>query len=114
MDGFDCLQHEAILWDEASASLVCNNRKVFQHPQCMVDLGHSPTGAHVQRYYLGGCCSIIATNKWYEDLKKLPAGDREWLESNMIVFDVVQPLWEAPSELDWCEQAFGALHMHDQ
>ena len=111
LDGFDCLRHRAILWDEASASLVCNNRKIFQHPLCSVDLGHSPTGAHVKRYFLGNCCSIITTNKWYEDLKKLSVSDQQWLEANMIVFDVQQPLWETPSELDGCEDAFRALHL---
>ena len=94
LDGFDCLRHRAILWDEASASLVCNNRKVVQHPLCTVDLGHSPTGAHVKRYFLGHSCSIIATNRWHEDLLKLMAGDREWLCANTIVFDVTQPLWQ--------------------
>ena len=111
MDGFDCLKHEAILWDEASASLVSNNRKVFQHPLCEVDLGHSPTGAHVRRFYLGSCCSVITTNKWYEDLKKLPPGDQKWLEANMVVFDVERPLWEDPCDLDSCAQAFSALQI---
>ena len=96
LDGFDCLRHRCILWDEASASLVSNNRKVFQHPQCMIDLGHSPTGQHVRSYFLGNCCSVITTNKWYEDVEKLSAGDREWLSANMVVFDVEQPLWESP------------------
>ena len=111
LDGFDCLKHEAILWDEASASLVSNNRKVFQHPLCEVDLGHSPTGAHVRRFYLGSCCSVITTNKWYEDLKKLPPGDQKWLEANMVVFDVERPLWEDPCDLDSCAQAFSALQI---
>ena len=111
LDGFDCMVHKAILWDEASASLVSQNRKVFQHPLCMVDLGHSPTGAHVRRYFLGNCCSIITTNKWWEDLKELPLGDQMWLRANMIVFDVEQPLWEHPCELDSCEQALSALQI---
>ena len=111
LDGFDCLRHRAILWDEASASLVSNNREVFQHLLCTVDLGHSPTGAHVRRYFLGNCCSVITTNKWYEDLKKLPAGDQKWLEANMVVFDVQQPLLENPCLLDSCEQAFRALQI---
>ena len=96
LDGFDCLRHRAILWDEAAASLVSNNRKIFQHPLCEVDLGHSPTGAHVKRYFLGNCCSIIATNKWYEDCEKLPAGDQKWLKANMVVFHVEKPLWQSP------------------
>ena len=29
LEGFDCLRHQAILWDEASASLVVKNRKIF-------------------------------------------------------------------------------------
>ena len=86
-----------------------NNRKVFQHPLCTVDLGHSPTGAHVRRYFLGNCCSVITTSRWYEDLKKLPASHQLWLEANMVVFDVERPLWENPCELDSCEQAFIAL-----
>ena len=51
------------------------------------------------------------TNKWYEELKKLPAVDQKWLEANMVVFDVEQPLWENPCELDSCEQALSALQI---
>ena len=111
LGGFDCLRHRAILWDEASASLVSNNRKVFQHPQCMVDLGHSPTGAHVSRYFLGNCCSVITTNKWHEDLQRLSASDQMWLKANMVVFDVEEPLWVNPCELNGCVQAFTALKL---
>ena len=39
---------------------------------------------------------MIATNKWHEDVKKLPSGDQEWLSANMVVFDVEQPLWMPP------------------
>ena len=108
LDGFDCLLHRVILWDEAAASLVSTNRKVFQHPLCTVDLGHSPTGSHVRRYYLGNCCSVITTNRWYEDLKKLPASDQRWLDANTVVFNVEQPLWENPCELPTSEQVFSA------
>ena len=53
LGGFDVLRHRCILWDEASPSLVARNRKVFQHPLCEVDLGHSPTGQHVTRFFWG-------------------------------------------------------------
>ena len=65
----------------------------------------------MKRFFLGNCCSVITTNKWYEDLAKLPAGDRAWLEANMVVFDVQQPLWVNPCDLDGCEQAFRALQI---
>ena len=96
LDGFETMKHRAILWDECSPRLVSNNRKVFQHPQCMVDLGHSPTGQHVKRYFLGHCCSIITTNRWHEDVLGLPISDRNWLLANMVVFDGTQAPWLPP------------------
>ena len=111
LDSFDCLKHQAILWDEASASLVSNNRKVFKHPLCTIDLGHSPIGQHVWRYFLGNCCSIIATNKWHEDVKELSPGDQEWLGANMIVMDVNQPLWENPCQLIRIQDKLSALRL---
>ena len=65
----------------------------------------------VQRYFLGNCCSVITTNKWYEDLKKLPAGDQKWLEANMVVFDVERPLWQNPCMVEDCREAFNALQI---
>ena len=111
LDGFACLRHRCILWDEASASLVSNNRKVFQHPLCTVELGHSPTGQHVRRYFLGNCCSTITTNKWYEDVEKLPVGDQAWLAANMVVLEVDQPMWGNPCHLERCMQKLGALQL---
>ena len=49
---FDNSKHECLLWDEASPKLVADNRKVFQHPACKVELGHSPTGQHVVHYLI--------------------------------------------------------------
>ena len=111
LDGFDCLKHRCILWDEGAASLVSRNRKVFQHPLCQVDLGHSPTGQHVRRYFLGNSCSIVTTNKWHEDVAELPAGDQEWLASNTVVLEIDQPMWEDPDQLTRCVQKFKALQL---
>ena len=111
LDGFDCFHHRCILWDEASASLVARNRKVFQHPLCQVDLGHSPTGQHVKRYFLGNSCSILATNSWPHDLKKLPAGDQDWINSNAVVFNVEKPLWETPDPVESMQQAMSSLEL---
>ena len=109
LDGFDCLRHRAILWDEASASLVSISRKVFQHSLCTVELRHSPTGQHVSRYFLGNDCSVFTANKWYEDVEKLPAGDREWLNANMVPFDVEQALRENACQLERCTQISSAF-----
>ena len=99
LDGFNPLKHKCLLWDEGTAKLVADNRKVFQHPTCLVDLGHSPAGQHVRHYFLNHCCSVITTNRWHEDVQALPVSDREWLSANVVVFDIDQPLWEAPREM---------------
>ena len=80
-------------------------------PPCLGDLGHSPTGAHVRRYFLGNCCSVITTNKWYEDLKEFPAGGQKWLEGNMVVFDVEPSRWEHPCPLEDCRKALNVVQI---
>jgi hypothetical protein len=94
LHGFDCQTHKCLLWDEASPKLVADNRKVFQHSVCKVDLGQSPTGQHVVNYFLNDCCSIITSNSWHEDVARLPVADQAWLASNMVIFNVSQPLWQ--------------------
>ena len=94
LHGFNCQLHKCLLWDEASPKLVADNRKVFQHPVCKVDLGHSPTGQHVVNYFLNDCCSVITSNSWHEDAARLPLADQAWLAANMVIFNVSQPLWQ--------------------
>ena len=94
LHGFDCQTHKCLLWDEASPKLVADNRKVFQHSICKVDLGHSPTGQHVVNYFLNDCCSVITSNSWHEDAARLSLADQAWLAANMVIFNVSQPLWQ--------------------
>jgi hypothetical protein len=96
LSSFDAEQHRAIFWDELSAKVVVKNRKVFQHPSCFVELGHSPTAQHVQHYWLNDCVSIIATNRWYEDLHQVKSQqDQRWLGENSIVLSVDSPMFLA-------------------
>ena len=90
--GFDHNAHRCILWDEATVSLVVQNRKVFQHPCALVDLGHSPTAQHVRRYWLNDAVSFLCNNTWLSDLQKLTPEDREWVESNSVVVPVFEHL----------------------
>jgi hypothetical protein len=85
---------EPSFWDELSAKVVVKNRKVFQHPSCFVELGHSPTAQHVQQYWLNDCVSIIATNRWFEDLQQIRSQqDQRWLGQNSIVLSVDSPMF---------------------
>ena len=86
--------HKAIFWDECSASLVSENRKLFQHTATLIDLGHSPTGQHIKHVWLNDAVSIIATNRWEEDVATLPSqSDKDWIHANTIVVPVLSPLF---------------------
>ena len=100
LTSFCAATHKCILWDEASPSLVCNNRKVFQHQDVPTDLGHSPTGAHVIRVFLGFSCSIITSNSWAADVKKMSESEQKWLAGNTCYLHVKGPLWEQPIDED--------------
>ena len=94
LQAFDPEQHRCILWDEAGPRLIADNRKVFQHPACWVDIGHSPTGQHIQHVWLNDSVSCVCTNRWHEDVEAIPSElDRQWLQSNVVVVRVEEPMW---------------------
>ena len=93
---FSCKQHHCVLFDEASASLVLSNRKIFQAPPGWVDLGHSPTGRDVYRVFLGDTVLVVNSNKWSEDLdkiKKASEADHAWLVKNACLVQVTEPMY---------------------
>ena len=94
LPSFNQRRTRCILWDECGAELVSRNRKVFQHGTGWVDIGHSPTAQHIRRYFLNDCVSIIASNRWVEDVDALPSqSDRDWVYQNTVVVTVNEPLW---------------------
>ena len=93
LQDFDALRRRCVLWDEGSPQLVADNRKVFQHPACWIDLGHSPTAQHVMRVWLNDACSIIATNKWEDALAQMIHGGAQWVLENSTGVNVDRPLW---------------------
>ena len=93
LTGFDAEKTRMILWDELPAKTVLAHRKLFQHPPVMVDIGHSPTGAHVRKYWLADCVSVVCTNTWEEELAAMSESDRAWLTANTVVEVVTTQLW---------------------
>ena len=85
--------HVCILWDEAEASLVAKNRKLFQCPAAFVGLGHSPTGAFGYQVMVNRSVMVINSNRWHEQLQSLPTEDRKWIEGNQVAVEVTAPLW---------------------
>jgi hypothetical protein len=91
----DPLVHRCILWDEARVQLVLQERKLFQCPACWVQLGASPTGAHVYKVWVNDCLMIVGSNTWSEQLRQTPKADADWIEANQVLVKVKRPLWQA-------------------
>ena len=98
LSGFDNKKTQAIFWDELSVDMVLMNRKLFQHPATMIDLGQSPTAAHVKSYWVNAAVSCIASNKWFEELLSLTPGDRDWISANTVTVSCDFPLYVMPED----------------
>ena len=91
---FDSNMHKAVLFDEASPELVLTQRRLFQSPSCLLDLGCSTTNCHKYQVFVSGIMMIVCSNTWSSQVQQLEhAGDAEWLYSNSIVVHVGEPLW---------------------
>ena len=90
---FDGELHLCILWDEAEAALISNNRKLFQCPACFVELGFSPGGHLTYSVMVNKAVMVVCSNRWEEQLQKLDEGDRDWIVGNSVVYHVSEPLW---------------------
>ena len=84
--------HKAIVWDEARPSLVSSQRKLFQCGPSWVDLGQSPTGAHVYRVWLNDAAMVVCSNKWTELLNDMKHGDAEWIRANQVHVTILSSL----------------------
>ena len=90
---FDPDVHRCILWDEAEAILIAQNRKLFQCPAAFVELGFSPGGHLTYPVMVSKAVMVVCTNRWDEQLEMLAPGDRKWIEGNSVVVRVATPLW---------------------
>ena len=89
-------RHRLLLFDEASAMLVLQNRLLFQAPNSLVQVGTSPTNKDCYNVYLHYCHIVIASNSWKSQmdiLKKERHEDHEWLEANSVYIYVDTKLY---------------------
>ena len=87
-------QHSTILFDEASATMVVRNKKLFQAPPDPVQLGQSSTNCFAYAICVHQCLLVVASNKWAKELADMPQEDRDWLIKNQVYVDVQEPLWQ--------------------
>lgn len=87
-------RHRLVLFDEASPEMVLKNRKLFQAPAALVDLGHSPTGMNVYRVWLNDAVLVVNSNRWSSDCLKQSNEDRAWLVANQVLVIVTAAMWD--------------------
>ena len=98
-------KHRLVLFDEASPELVLKNRKLFQAPAALIDLGHSPTGMNVYRVWLNDAVLVVNSNRWSSDCMKQSAEDRAWLVANQVLVIVTGPMWDtSPPPMEFQSQ----------
>jgi hypothetical protein len=81
--------HKVVLLDEASPSMIINQKLLIQGPPDWVKLGCSTTNCHAYEVFVSGIQFVICSNKWISELANLrQVEDREWLADNSFVIDV--------------------------
>ena len=90
---YDSLAHQLILFDEASPEMVIRQKKLFQGPPCMVDLGMSATNCHSYKVLVSGTMLVICSNDWTPRKQELSLEDAAWLDANSIRISVEEPMW---------------------
>ena len=90
---FRHFKHKHILFDEATPELVLNQKKLFQAPNCFIQMGASTTNCHAYTVYVSGTGLIVCANTWMERLRCLSPADQEWLESNSFAAHIAEPLF---------------------
>lgn len=96
---FKNLYHEFVLFDEASVLLVLKNKKLFQASASWVVCGSSSTNMYAYKIWAHRVKLMVASNRWQEELARLPLADAQWLVQNSVYVRGSGPLWQTPVEL---------------
>lgn len=86
--------HKVVLFDEASPSMVLQNKKLFQAHISPAILGQTTTGHYSYKVWVWRRLLVVTTNSW--DLSGLAPADQAWLNANSCVVKVDLKLYEEP------------------
>lgn len=93
--GYDSQQHHVLLFDEGTADMVINNKKLFQAPAVDIQLGSSATNVHSFTVWVYGKKLVVCSNTWSRELDQMAHEDVRWLQANSVHVRVTGPLWSA-------------------
>ena len=90
---YDPTEIDLILYDEMPAAGILRQKKLFQGPPALVQLGASATNAFCYHVWVHQKLLVVCTNTWFEELQALGAADRNWLVANSVVVHVTEALY---------------------
>ena len=93
LKAFDHETHDLILFDECPAKVILKQKKLFQAPAVKVALAASVTGCYSYTVWVHQKLLVVCSNVWHYELRSLPSEDRDWLQSNSLVYTAEKPLW---------------------
>ena len=82
--------HRAIVWDEATAEFVLENRGLLQSGIEGCQIQSSPTQQSARWVFLYGVAQVVTTNEWPDEHSPYYDG---WLKENCIVRRLTEPLY---------------------
>jgi len=85
--------HQLILLDECSALAVLTQKKLMQAPPCQIALGTSKTNAFSYSVWVHAKMLVVCSNVWHWELANMSPPDQEWLTTNAVVIDAMEPLY---------------------
>ena len=68
--------------------MVIRQKKLFQGPPTMGDLGMSTTNCHAYSVMVSGTRMVICSNDWTPRKLRMAAEDAAWLDANSFVINV--------------------------
>ena len=91
---FSPVRHKCILFDECCPSLVIRHKKLFQGPVDPVAMGQSATNCHAYSIFVHNVMMVCTCNSWCALLDDMSLEDREWIQSNQILVQCQEKLYE--------------------
>jgi hypothetical protein len=93
LKGLNPMVHGWLLVDEGTPEMVLSNKRLFQGKSGFSVVGVSSTNCYALPVASWGVRIVIACNDWRERSAALAEPEREWLTTNSIVVDVLEPLY---------------------
>lgn len=91
--GFDRYEHKAVIFDEATPTMVVQNKVLFQAGSEGVQMCQSKCQQFAMFRWLYQVPLIVSCNAWVEEMEG-PEGDIAWLNANSVVIVVEEEVWK--------------------